>query len=94
MRTAAYVFLCTEEYDNNSWTVEQLIETCPDIVHGTRVALTDGFLLPPDKLEALLPAAMRVECKKHIVSVDCPKLALPKIRAGRNDSDYVGYLGC
>ena len=37
------------------------------------MALTDGFFLPPDKLEALLPAAMRVECKKHIVSVDCPK---------------------
>ena len=73
LRTAAYVFLCTEEYDSNSWTVEQLIETCPDIVHGTRVALTDGFFLPPDKLEALLPAAMRVKCKKHIVSVDCPK---------------------
>ena len=73
LHTAAYVFLCTEEYDSNSWTVEQLIETCPDIVHRTRVALTDGFFLPLDKLEALLPAAMWVECKKHIVSVDCPK---------------------
>ena len=40
---------------------------------GTHVVLTDVFFLPSQELGQLLPAAKRIECKKHIVSVDCPK---------------------
>ena len=39
----------------------------------TVVLLTYGFFLPSQELGQLLPAAKRIECKKHIVSVDCPK---------------------
>ena len=73
LRTTAYVFLCTEEYASNRWIVNQLIETCPQMTSGTLAALTDGFFLPPEQLQEVLPAALRIECKKHIVSADCPK---------------------
>ena len=73
LRTTAYVFLCTEEHASNRWTVGRLKHTCPDMHSGTQVLLTDGFFLPSQELGQLLPAAKRIECKKHIVSVDCPK---------------------
>ena len=73
LHTTAYVFLCTEDHGSNRWTVSTLIDTCPEVANGTRAVLTDGFFLPSDQFVELLPQAKRVECKKHILSVDCPK---------------------